>query len=77
MSSYDYYTYADPLKLVFKHVQKINNDKKNEDWFLDCEWFTQEKKENPKLSYGKFLDSDATDPIFPCKKSQKYRLVII
>ena len=64
-------SYAAPLNRGLKRGSHINNDKTNEDWFISCDQFTQEKKENPKLSYGQFLESGATYPRFSGTNSQK------
>ena len=71
MSSDEESPYAAPLKLGLRRRQQINNDKTNEDCFLSCEIFTQEKKENPNLSYVQFLDLDVMDSIFSGTNSQK------
>ena len=55
MSSNEKFHYHDTLKYGLKRGQQLNNNKTNEYWFLVCERFLKENKDNTNLLYGQFL----------------------
>ena len=74
MSSDEQSPYAAPPTRGLKRGQRLINNKTNEDWYLACEGLIRARETKSKLSYGQFLDSEASGPSFENTKTQRQSL---